>query len=268
MFDAASTRALLLTLAAALSTLIGACIIFLKNAKSEATIAGALGLSAGVMASVSLTELLVEARDHLSEALGGQWGVLVAVGIMLGGIVLSLVLDRLLHRAEHGRHHLGHLDCADGRSDALYHVGFVSMLALMLHNIPEGIATFMAGYDSAALGVTLALAITLHNIPVGVSVALPIYAATGSRKRAFGLTLLSAMAAPVGALIAYMLLRPFITEMVMACMFALIAGILLYITFCEVLPSSRAYGHDKLATCMLFVGLCIMPITAAFAGGH
>ena len=140
-------------------------------------------------------------------------------------------------------------------------MGFVSTLAIGLHNFPEGVATFMAGYEDAALGVSIAIAIAMHNIPEGISVAMPIWYATGSRRRAFQYTLLSGMAEPVGALLAFLVLRPFINGLVLGVLFGLVAGIMAYITVEELIPSSRQYGHDRAALWATLAGICVMPLT-------
>ncbi|MDZ5035404.1 ZIP family metal transporter, partial [Clostridium perfringens] len=126
----------------------------------------------------------------------------------------------------------------------LYRVGFVSMIALMIHNFPEGIATFVSGYENTTLGISIALAIALHNIPEGISVAMPIYYSTKSKYKAFKYTLFSGLAEPIGALLAFLFLRPYINEIILAIIFAMVSGIMLYISFAELIPSSRQYGYN------------------------
>ena len=142
-------------------------------------------------------------------------------------------------------------------------VGVVSMIAIGLHNFPEGIATFMAGYKNISLGVSIALAISLHNIPEGIAVAMPIYYATNNKKKAVFYTFLSGIAEPLGALAAFLILRPFINDVVLGAVFAGVAGIMIYITIEELIPSSRQYGHDTAALLATFAGICLMPLSHA-----
>jgi ZIP family zinc transporter len=135
------------------------------------------------------------------------------------------------------------------------------MLAIGLHNLPEGMATFMAGYEDMKLGVAIAVAIAMHNIPEGISVALPVYFSTGSRKKAVLYALLSGLAEPVGALIVFFALRSLVNPFLLAALFASITGIMIYISVEELIPSSRQYSHERLALLSTFAGICVMPLT-------
>ena len=134
-------------------------------------------------------------------------------------------------------------------------------LAIALHNFPEGIATFMAAYKDVELGIAIAFAIALHNIPEGVSVAMPIYYATGSKSKALKYTFISGITEPIGAILAFLILKPFINDAVLGGIFAFVAGIMIYICIEELLPSSRQYGYNNHALIATFVGICIMPLT-------
>lgn len=120
----------------------------------------------------------------------------------------------------------------------------------------------MAGYENATLGISIAVAIAFHNIPEGIAVAMPIYFGSGSRKKAFGYTFLSGIAEPVGALLAFLILRPFMNDAVLGAVFSLVAGIMMYIAVEELIPSSRQYGHDRMALVATLTGIAIMPLTA------
>ena len=255
MLEHPAVRALLLSFAAGLSTLLGALVVFFTKTKSQKLLAISLGFAAGVMLSVSFTDLYPNARDLLDQALGVRPGTLAAVASLAGGVLLAMALDHFVP-------HEG-FDSITGEAPHkdLFRVGFVSTLAIGLHNFPEGVATFMAGYEDAALGVSIAIAIAMHNIPEGISVAMPIWYATGSRRRAFQYTLLSGMAEPVGALLAFLVLRPFINGLVLGVLFGLVAGIMAYITVEELIPSSRQYGHDRAALWATLAGICVMPLT-------
>lgn len=255
MFDMQAIQALALSLIAGLSTLIGAAMVFVSKGKNERLISVSLGFAAGIMISVSTMDLYPNALGMLRQSHDERASVLIAVGFLALGIVLAMLLDMLVPHDE--------FNGATGEAahKDLFRVGFVSMLAIGLHNFPEGIATFMAGYDNIALGVSIAIAISLHNIPEGIVVAMPVYFSTGSKRQAFKYTLYSALAEPAGAVLAFLVLRPFINATVMGAVFSGIAGIMIYISVEELIPSSRQYGYDRAALIATLIGFCIMPLS-------
>ena len=246
-----SIRALLLSAAAGLSTLLGTLVIFLTKHKSEKLLSMSLGFAAGIMISVSFTDLMPNANLFLETA-NGSIGLLLTSVFLLLGILSSSLLDRFVPNKP--------FDSAQDQQ-SLYRVGFVSMLAIALHNFPEGIATFMAGYENAALGLSIAFAIAVHNIPEGISVAMPIYYATHDRTKAVKYTFLSGISEPIGALAAFLILRPFLSDLMIGAVFAFVAGIMIYIALEELLPASRQYGYHKHALWAMFAGICLMPLT-------
>jgi ZIP family zinc transporter len=257
LFTPEAIRALALSSIAGFSTMIGAVVVIFIKKKSDKLITASLGFAGGVMLSVSFIELLPNAESYLTRCTDRRLGVLVTVLSLVVGILFSTLLDRFVpHQevSEEGeREHMN-----------LFRVGIISALAIWLHNFPEGIATFMAGYSDTSLGITIAVAISMHNIPEGLAVAMPIYVSTGSKKKAFKYTFLSAIAEPVGALLAFAVLRPFINDMLMGIVFAFIAGIMIYIAIEELIPSSRQYGHKGLALFSVFFGICLMPLANIF----
>jgi len=250
--------ALLMSTLAGMSTLLGLLIIFITKGKSEKTLAASLGFAAGVMISVSFSDLLPQAQNLLIAYGGNSLGVVLTVSFLIVGILVAVSLDRFTPHEEFN------VKTHDKPHPNLFKVGFVSMLAITLHNFPEGIATFMAGLNDQSLGISIAVAITLHNVPEGISVALPIYYATDSVRRAFKYTFLSGMAEPFGALLAFLILRPFINDLVLGAIFALVAGIMIYISLEELIPSSRQYGYNNLALFSTFAGICLMPLSHIF----
>ena len=135
------------------------------------------------------------------------------------------------------------------------------MLAIIIHNIPEGIATFMAGCSDSKLGITLTLAIALHNIPEGISISVPIYYATKSKKKALLYTFISGLSELFGAVITSLFLKPFINDVTMGCLFSVIAGIMINISIYELLPSSFKYNKLKSSILFLMIGMCFMLIS-------
>ncbi len=248
-------RALLLSLIAGLSTLLGAAVIIFSNGRNERMLSMALGFAGGIMLSVSFADLYPNAEMLFKSTCSDRLAVAFAVLFLIAGVLIASVIDKFVpHEA---------YDPLTGEKPHknLFRVGVVSTIAIGLHNFPEGIATFMAGYKDISLGISIALAISLHNIPEGIAVAMPIYYATNSKKTAVFYTFLSGIAEPVGALCAFLILRPFINDFALGAVFAGVAGIMLYITIEELIPSSRQYGHDKAALCATFCGICLMPLS-------
>ncbi|WP_291255836.1 zinc transporter ZupT [Fusobacterium sp.] len=252
--DENSLRALILSFFAGISTVLGAFILFFLKDKNEKIISISLGFSGGVMISVSFTHLLPHANELLEGYFGHDLGVLLGVLFLVLGVVIAACLDKFVP-------HINDECSNDYKHQNLFRVGFISMLAIGLHNFPEGVATFMAGYNNLSLGISVAIAIALHNIPEGVSVAMPIYCATGDMKKAFKYTFLSGIVEPIGALLTFLVLRPYINEFSLGAIFALISGIMLYIAIEELIPSSRQYGYIKIALISTFVGIILMPLT-------
>lgn len=251
-------RAFALSLFAGLSTLLGAVVIFFYKGRSNRLISASLGFAAGVMLSVSFSDLYPHAQALLAGAMGNTKGVLLSITAMVLGIVVALFLDQFVPHEQYDR------ETGDRPHADLFRVGFISTLAIGLHNLPEGVATFVAAYKDSSLGLTVALAIAMHNIPEGLAVAMPIYYATGKRGQALKYCALSGFAEPVGALLAFLVLRPFINDTLLGIIFALISGIMIYIAIEELIPSSRQYGHDRLAVFSTIGGICTMLLTHLF----
>jgi ZIP family zinc transporter len=136
-----------------------------------------------------------------------------------------------------------------------------SAIAIAIHNFPEGLATFIGALEDPALGISIAIAIAIHNIPEGIAVAVPIYHATNSKKKAVGLTLLSGLAEPLGAVVGFVLLRSVFTEATFGFLFAAVAGIMVYISLDELLPSAEKYGKHHLSITGLILGMIIMAVS-------
>lgn len=256
--DENSLRALILSFIAGMSTLLGALIVFVVKKKSERLVSGSLGFASGVMISVSFTDLLPNANELLQNYFGEKMGIVVGTVFLLLGVITAVGLDRFVP-------HIEEIEEGEAYSHQnLFRVGFVSTLAIGLHNFPEGIATFMAGYNDLALGISITLAIAIHNIPEGISVAIPIYYSTGDIKKSFKYTFLSGIAEPVGALLAFLILKPYINDFTLGGIFAIISGVMLYIAIEELLPSSRQYGYVKTSLFFTFLGIVLMPLTHIF----
>lgn len=251
-----------LTLFAGLATGIGSLIGFLSKKFNPKFLAVSLGFSAGVMIYVSFVEILKKANHSLAMEYGdktGQW--MTALGFFIG-IGLIAIIDRLIPSGENPHE----IDKTNINNPAdkhlkLMRMGLFSALAIGIHNFPEGLATFMAALSNPGLGVTIAVAIAIHNIPEGLAISAPVFYATGNRKKAFVLSFLSGLAEPIGALIGYVLLKQFISDALFGFVFAGVAGIMVYISLDELLPTAEEYGEHHLAIYGLIAGMAVMSLS-------
>ena len=228
----------------------------------------ALGFSAGVMIYISLVEIFAEALEALTGELGEAAGSWVTVISFFGGMFFIALIDKLIPHAENPHETKTVEDVRETepvapevREKRLLRMGMFTALAVGIHNFPEGFATFMATMRDPALGISIAVAIAIHNIPEGIAVSLPIYYATGSRKKAFLYSVLSGLAEPLGALVGFLILAPFLTETVFGIVFAGIAGIMIYISFDQLLPAAREYGEHHLSLYGLIAGMAVMAVS-------
>ena len=256
--------ALGLTLFAGLSTGIGSLIGFMSKQFNPRFLTIALGFSAGVMIYVSMIEIFVKARDSLTVGFGDKMGYVLTVVSFFAGIAVIAMIDKLIPSYENP-HEMNVeqkiKDSTDEQKSKLMRMGMFSALAIGIHNFPEGLATFMSGLTNPTLGISIAVAIAIHNIPEGLAVSAPIFYATKSRKKAFVLSFLSGLAEPVGALIGYFVLRSIFNEATFGIIFASVAGIMVYISLDELLPTAEEYGEHHLAIGGLIVGMFVMAVS-------
>jgi ZIP family zinc transporter len=254
-----------LTLFAGLATGVGSAIAFFAHTTNTRFLSVSLGFSAGVMIYVSLIEIFSKARFSLENVLGGQAGYWVTVAAFFAGIMLIAVIDRMV--PEMGNpHELRRIEDAEHptetfRKKKLLRMGMMSALAIGIHNFPEGLATFTAAIREPALGIAIAVAIAIHNIPEGIAVSVPVLYATGDKRKAFRLSFLSGLAEPVGALVGYLILMPFLNEVVFGILFASVAGIMVYISIDELLPAAREYGHAHMSIYGFIGGMIVMAVS-------
>ncbi len=254
-----------LSLFAGLSTGIGSLLALMMKKTSPRFLSAALGFSAGFMIYVSFVELFSDSRTTLTGILGMAKGNWITVIAFFSGMILIAVIDRLVPSIENP-HEARRIESAvqPCKQQKLMRLGFVTALVIAIHNFPEGIATFATGLHNAQLGLAIALAVAIHNIPEGIAVSVPIYCATGSRRKAFRWSFLSGLCEPLGALIGYAVLSPFINDFSLAVIYASVAGIMVFISLDELLPSAREYGSPHLAIYGLIGGMMIMAASLLF----
>lgn len=273
-------RAFALTTFAGLSTGIGGLVVFRKKPLNQHIISFSLGLSAGVMLYISFVEMLSGSFDTLGEIHGSR-GEIYAVLAFFGGILFSMLIDFFIPE-EQNLHEMRGVDevtydphieeaeiCEDciidreeiQRKSELTRVGRVSAVAIIIHNLPEGLASFVAALADPALGISIAVAIAIHNIPEGIAVAVPLYAGTGDKKRSFLTAFFSGLAEPIGALLGFLVFRPFLSESLLGIIFAAVAGIMVFISLDELLPSAEKQGEHHIVITGLVIGMAIMALS-------
>ena len=254
--------AFLLTLLAGLSTGIGSLIALLAKRTNRRFLSVSLGFSAGVMVYVSMIEIFAKAQSALTAQLGQRPGSWATVAAFFGGMLFIAVIDKLIP-AEKNPHEVKLVEQEDAAPPArkLMRMGVFTALAIAIHNFPEGLATFVSALQSPSIAIPIVVAIAIHNISEGIAVSVPIYQATGSRKKAFCYSFLSGLAEPLGALIGWLLLMPIMTDTVFGIIFAAVAGIMVFISFDELLPAAREYGEHHLSIYGLISGMGVMAVS-------
>ncbi|EPU2930839.1 zinc transporter ZupT [Campylobacter jejuni] len=280
--------AMLLTLFAGFSTAIGSIIAFFSRKDDLRVLSLGLGFSAGVMIYISFMEILPTALKDFKNYYNSHWAELLGLACFFGGILISLLIDKLIPEdvnPHEPKEDLSELKICPlpqkGQNPPKFHpgeklhqintkalkrTGIFTALAIAIHNFPEGFATFISSLDNLTLGIAIAIAVAIHNIPEGLAVSLPIYHATGDKKKAFIYSALSGFAEPLGAFVGALILLPFIGDLTLAISFAVIAGIMVFISLDELLPAAKTYDktHDSLYG--LIAGMAIMALSLNLLG--
>ncbi len=235
---------LLISTIAGFSTVLGGLIVYLRIKRVEEFITLCLSFSLSVMISISIIELIPDSSFQFIRFFGILKGTILAVIIFLIGVLSVNIINNFIKK----------YDKSTTSSNNLYRVGILSMIALLLHNFPEGIATFMSSYKDLTLGISLGIAIMMHNIPEGISISVPIYYSTGSKKRGVVYSLISGIAEPIGALLTYLLFKNYITDLSLAIVLLLVAGIMITLSINELLPEVLKYKKERYIILGLIIG--------------
>lgn len=238
-------------------------IAFFAKKTSTKFLSFTLGLSAGVMIYVSLVELFADAKHLLSLTYGAKLGTTITVVSFFGGMLVIALIDKLVpsEKNPHEAKTVESMEYPHKSQEKLLRTGIFTALAIGIHNFPEGIATFVSATKDPLLAFPIVAAIAIHNIPEGIAVSVPVYYATGSKKKAFLYSFASGLSEPIGALLAYWVLMPFMNDTIYGILFAAVAGIMVFISVDELLPSAREYGEHHLSIYGLVVGMAIMAVS-------
>lgn len=220
-----------------------------------------LGFSAGVMIYVSMIEIFFKAQESLIVELGERTGSWLTVIAFFGGMLVIAIIDKLVPSVENPHEPKLIEEDSQTENSKLMRMGVFTALAIAIHNFPEGLATFVSALQDTSIAIPIVVAIAIHNIPEGIAVSVPIYHATGSKSKAFWYSFISGLAEPAGALIGWLLLMPIMSDMVFGLIFAGVAGIMVFISFDELLPAAREYGEHHLSIYGLIGGMVVMAIS-------
>lgn len=252
-----------LTLFAGLSTGIGSAIAFFAKQTNTRFLSMSLGFSAGVMIYVSFIEIFPKAHEELAAYSGARAGYWLTVAAFFGGILLIAFIDKLIPSFEnpHEIKMVEDIDKEKSGQQKLMRMGIFTALAIAIHNFPEGLATFIGALQDPGLGIAIAVAIAIHNIPEGIAVSVPIFYATGNKKKAFWYSFSSGLAEPVGAMIGFLVLMPFLSPLIFGLIFAGVAGIMVFISIDELLPAAQEFGEHHLSIYGLIAGMVVMALS-------
>ncbi len=273
--------ALVLSFVAGLATSIGAILTFIIKKDDYKIFAIGMSFSAGVMLYLSFMDILpMSIEGMVGDLVGadGKFMHFLAILFFFIGVIASAIIDFLIPTHVHTGH--SHLDKEESSSDKFYErshshtfssinkrgrlgakrVALFTALALSIHNFPEGLSVFVTSIEDVTIGLGVAIAIMLHNIPEGMSVALPVYFDSGSKMKAFWWATLSGLAEPLGALVAYLFLSSYLTPEVVSAILASTAGIMVYISLDELLPTARDVGEPHYSIIGVFSGMAMMAV--------
>lgn len=239
-----TTIAFILSSIAGLSTIIGSLIIFISKKRTLNFLIGGIAFASGVMFFLSILDLIPESINFLTNSYKIKPSILITLTFFVLGVCLSIIIDKLFPSTMNNKN--------------LYKLGIITMIGITIHNIPEGIATFITTNENIKLGISITIAITMHNIPEGISIALPIYYYTKSKRKAIFYTIICAISEPIGAIIAYLFLKP--NYLTLGIVYAIIAGIMTYISMYELFPSITKYKRYRITYTFYILGLILVII--------
>ncbi len=235
---------LILSIIAGLSTLIGILFIYIKI-DEEKLIKYSLAFAAGVMLCMSIMDLIPESISLLSKTYDKNLLFIYLITSIIVGMLIPFIIDKLLNK----------------NGNELYRVGVLSLFAIIAHNIPEGIVTYLSASINIKLGLSMAIAIALHNIPEGISIMIPIYYGSKNKRKGILLTLISALSEPLGAIFAILFLKGIFVNKIIGLILGIITGIMSYLSLIELLPKSLKYKEKKKTIVFFIIGTVFMYIS-------
>ncbi len=253
--------AFMLTLIAGLCTCIGSYVVLFLKKENKYFLSVSLGFSAGIMIYVSFIEIFRKSGEILTLELGEKLGSTANVIAFFSGMAIVALIDKFVPDEQNLHDFNDEVHLEKVKKNKLLNMGMFTALAVGIHNFPEGLATFMSALYDPGLAVPIVVAIAIHNIPEGIAVAVPIYYATDSKKKALTYSFLSGLSEPLGALIGYMILRPFLSNTLIGLVFSAVGGVMVFISLDKLLPTAKEHGDHHMSIYSLIAGMVVMAIS-------
>ncbi|MBU5428026.1 zinc transporter ZupT [Tissierella pigra] len=255
-----------LTTIVGLTMAVGSLLSFLVNKTNKRFLSLSLSFSAGIMIYVSFMSILPEGIELMENNLG-EHGKFVALGGFFGGMLITAFMEKVIHLFGGHSHHHDHSH-HHGCEEHLSKLGLMSAVAIAIHNLPEGLALFTTGLKDISVAIPIAVAIVLHNIPLGIAISVPVYYSTGSKAKSFLYSLFVGLCQPLGAIAGYLFLSKFFSDTLFGILFSIIAGIMIFVSLDELLPSSQKYEDHHISVYGAIAGMLVMAIAMSIFHHH
>ena len=249
-----------LTISVGLATGIGSVIAFTGKTDNKKYLPISLGFGSGVMLFAAFAELFPESKETLVNIFGEEKGFLISIIAFFIGMVFMVFTEKFCFH-EHNDKKCNH---CQNEKHALYQVGIMTAIAISIHNFPEGIAIFTSAMTNKTLGFSIAAAIAIHNIAVGIAISAPVYYGTEDKKKAFLISIITGLTEPFGALVGFILFKNYMNEAFLGILLGIVAGIMVYISLDELLPSAQKGSNHHMATYSMILGMIVMGICFVF----
>lgn len=236
----------ILTTIAGFSTMLGLIPIFIKFKNENKLISSACSFASGIMLSISILDLIPESLKYLSKNNNYIITITISIISITIGTIISYIIDKSIDKVSNDNN--------------LFKVGILSMIVIILHNIPEGIITYIVSNKNIILGLSICISIAIHNIPEGISIAIPIYYSTNSKTKAILYTLISSLSELFGAIITYLFLSKYMNNYIIGIILSITAGIMIQISINKLFPTGKNY-NKKIATIFFIIGFIFMIIS-------
>ncbi len=267
---AQTIQAFIWTVIAGLTMVIGGVVAASGKKTSDNLLSVIMGFSAGLLIYISFMELLPESLEYMEQTLERHVGYMIMIAAFLAGIAIVALINRFSPCPCELHEHDDNCTCKEHNHNAsgLYKAGFASMIAISLHNLPEGFAIFSSTLHNASVGLSLVLAVALHNVPEGLAIAMPVYKATGNKAKAVLMSLYAGLCTPVGAIIGMLVFGSEINPLTMGIVFAVIAGTMVFVALSELYPSAMHHGKKGTAMCSVVAGMIFMALVMLVMNHH
>lgn len=247
---------------------LGSLLSYLVKKTNKEFLSLSLSFSAGIMIYTAFMAILPEGIHLLEDGLG-EPGYYIALAAFFGGMFLTALVEKIVHKfGGHYHHHHGEGHHEHEHNHHTSNLGILSAIAIAIHNLPEGLAIYTTGLKDISLAIPIAIGVILHNIPLSIAITMPIFYATGSRKRGFLYSLIVGLCQPLGAVIGHLVLSNFLNDTLNGILFSIVGGIMIFISLDELLPISRQDDDHHLGIYVTILGMIVMALAMNIGHHH